>query len=83
MGKRQSSKSATPSTPQSKEQQRRAFLAGMVAVGGATAVSAASARLLGNDNNRKAPVQAKIDPPTSKGYQLTEHVQRYYDSLNE
>lgn len=69
-----------------KPQERRKFLAGVVGVSGAAAVTAVSATLLGengiNTVNRSATRQSQAIPK-SKGYHLTEHIQRYYDTLNE
>ncbi len=57
---------------------RRAFIKGVAAAGGATAVAIAGGAAIANVSPDETP-QAKASPE-KKGYQETEHVRKYYRS---
>jgi hypothetical protein len=60
---------------------RRKFLRGVVAAGGATALTAAfSSRLIANDTGGTA-FRKGTEPVASRGYHETEHIREYYRTL--
>lgn len=74
-----SSQPASPQTPPSQEPSasRRRLFGSLGAVG---AAAAASTLLPGCAPVEPAPVAAKPPPEKGGGYQLTQHVQRYYQT---
>lgn len=59
---------------------RRAFIKGVAAAGGATAVAVAGGAAVANVLPEETPqAQAKASPE-KKGYRETEHVRKYYRS---
>ncbi len=60
---------------------RRMFLKGAVAVGGAAALTAVSASGPGDTDTEKNSAPDVADKKTSKGYHETQHIKDYYRSL--
>jgi len=56
---------------------RRTFLKGVAAVGGATAVAVAGGAAVADVSSEKAP-KAEAKSPESKGYRETDHIREYY-----
>ena len=63
-------------------QDRRAFLKGVVAAGGATALTAVSASQIA-DSPRRAVQTEQSTPTLPQGYRETEHVKAYYRALRD
>jgi len=62
---------------------RRLFLKGVIAAGGATALTAVSARHLAEPMKDKQ-VDAGLKPdPVSQGYHETAHIKAYYRTLRD
>lgn len=58
-------------------QERRAFLSKLTSVVGGSAALAAVAPIV-NATPVVEPEQKQVEPPQSKGYQRTQHVDKYY-----
>jgi hypothetical protein len=63
-------------------QDRRAFLKGVVAAGGATALTAVSASQIADSQGSAVPAE-QITPTLPQGYRETEHVKAYYRALRD
>ena len=61
--------------------ERRSFLKGVAAAGGATALTAVFASRLVADDTPGTAVRKVAGPKASRGYQETDHVRDYYRTL--
>lgn len=62
---------------------RRLFLKGVIAAGGATALTAVSAHHLADPLKDKQAVAGLNPDPVSQGYRETAHVKAYYRTLRD
>jgi len=60
---------------------RRIFLKGATAAGGAAALTAASAAGLVDADTEQKPAPDVVDKTTSKGYHETQHIKDFYRAL--